>query len=67
VKHVSRLDIQRARAVLDVRTNLGQKAAQEAWETPLVKVRDRGAWATAKSQIETTENQDPLGHVVMEE
>jgi len=26
----------------DLRTNRGQKAAQEAWETPIVKVRDRG-------------------------
>ena len=27
----------------DLRTNRGQKAAEEAWETPIVKVRDRGA------------------------
>ena len=26
----------------DLRTNRGQKAAQEAWETPIVKMRDRG-------------------------
>jgi len=26
----------------DLRTTRGQKAAQEAWETPVVKVKDRG-------------------------
>jgi len=26
----------------DLRTTRGQKAAQEAWETPVIKVTDRG-------------------------
>ncbi len=33
----------RLEAHADLRTNRGQKAAQEAWETPIAKVRDRGA------------------------
>src|SRR6266705_583300 len=34
----------------DLRTARGQKAAQEAWETPVVEARDRGVSASAKRQ-----------------
>src|SRR5207245_6255554 len=34
----------------DLRTTRGQEASQEARETPVVMVKDRGVWASAKRQ-----------------
>ena len=51
----------------DLRTPPGQKAAQEAWETPIVEGGDRGAWPSARRQTQHVRNHDPLGHVLIEE
>ena len=51
----------------DLRTARGQKAAQEAWETPVVEARFVASRRQQNVRHGMTENGDPLGHVPMEE